>query len=95
LETGEWLADDANRDEAVERMAVVSENPETVIEEAFSTFGSRFPTTCDEMMPMESYDFLIDLQVELGNLEEDFPATDLIDTSVCEEAEELLAEEGS
>ena len=95
LETGEWLADDANRDEAVERMAVVSENPEAVIEEAFSTFGSRFPTTCDEMMPMESYDFLIDLQVELGNLEEDFPATDLIDTSVCEEAEELLAEEGS
>jgi NitT/TauT family transport system substrate-binding protein len=95
LETGEWLADDANREEAIERMAVVSENPEAVIEEAFSTFGSRFPTTCDEMMPLESYDFLIDLQVELGNLEEDFPATDLIDTSVCEEAEALLAEEGS
>jgi ABC-type nitrate/sulfonate/bicarbonate transport system substrate-binding protein len=95
LKVGEWLADDANREEAIERMAVVSEQPESVIEEAYSTFGSRFPTTCDEMMPMESYDFLIDLQVELGNLEEDFPATDLIDTSVCEEAAELLAEEGS
>ena len=95
LKVGEWLADDANRDEAIERMAVVSEQPESVIEEAYSTFGSRFPTTCDEMMPMESYDFLIDLQVELGNLEEDFPATDLIDTSVCEEAAERLAEEGS
>ncbi|MDQ4059233.1 MAG: ABC transporter substrate-binding protein [Actinomycetota bacterium] len=94
LKVGEWLADDANRDEAIERMAVVSENPESVIEEAYSTFGSRFPTTCDEMMPMESYEFLIDLQVELGNLEEAFPATELIDTSVCEEAEELLAEEG-
>ena len=43
---------------------------------------------------MESYEFLIDLQVELGNLEEDFPATDLIDTSVCEEAAELHAEQG-
>ena len=95
LKVGEWLADDANRDEAIERMAVVSENPESVIEEAYSTFGSRFPTSCDEMMPMESYEFLIDLQVELGNLEEAFPPTDLIDTSVCEEAEEMLAEEGS
>ncbi|MGH2701131.1 MAG: ABC transporter substrate-binding protein [Actinomycetota bacterium] len=95
LKVGEWLADDANREEAIERMAVVSEQPEAVIEEAYSTFGSRFPTTCDEMMPMESYDFLIDLQVELGNLAEDFPATDLIDTSVCEEAAALLAEEGS
>ncbi len=94
LKVGEWLADDANRDEAIERMAVVSENPESVIEEAYSTFGSRFPTSCDEMMPTESYEFLIDLQVELGNLEEAFPVTDLIDTSVCEEAEELLAEEG-
>jgi ABC-type nitrate/sulfonate/bicarbonate transport system substrate-binding protein len=95
LRVGEWLADDANREEAIERMAVVSEQPEAVIEEAYSTFGSRFPTNCDEMMPLESYDFLIDLQVELGNLTEDFPATDLIDTSVCEEAEALLAEEDS
>ena len=95
LKVGQWLADDANRDEAIERMAVVSENPESVIEEAYSTFGSRFPTTCDEMMPMESYEFLIQLQVELGNLEEAFPATELIDTSLCEEAEERLAEEGS
>jgi ABC-type nitrate/sulfonate/bicarbonate transport system substrate-binding protein len=95
LRVGEWLADDANREEAIERMAVVSEQPEAVIEEAYSTFGSRFPTTCDEMMPLESYDFLIDLQVELGNLAEDFPATDLIDASLCEEAEALLAEEGS
>ena len=94
LRVGEWLADEGNREEAIERMAVVSEQPESVIEEAYETFGSRFPKTCDEMMPLESYDFLIDLQVELGNLAEDFPATDLIDTSLCEEAEALL-EEGS
>jgi ABC-type nitrate/sulfonate/bicarbonate transport system substrate-binding protein len=95
LKTGEWLADEANREEAIEQMAIVSEQPEAVIEEAYSTFGSRFPTTCDEMMPMESYNFVIELQVELGNLEEAFPPIDLIDTSLCEEAEELLAEEGS
>ena len=76
-------------------MALVSEQPESVIQEAYSTFGSRFPASCDEMMPLEAYDFLIELQVELGNLEEAFPATDLIDTSLCEEAEDLLAEEGS
>jgi ABC-type nitrate/sulfonate/bicarbonate transport system substrate-binding protein len=95
LKTGEWLADETNRDEAIQRMAVVSENPESVIEEAFNTFGSRFPTTCDEMMPLEAYNFLIELQVELGNLEEPFPATELIDKSVCMEAEALLAEESS
>ena len=36
-------------------------------------FGNRFPTSCETMIPVESYEFLIDLQVELGNLEEAFP----------------------
>jgi ABC-type nitrate/sulfonate/bicarbonate transport system substrate-binding protein len=92
LRTGVWLDDDANRSEAVTLMAEVSEQPESVIEEAYATFGSNFPASCAEMMPIESYEFLIDLQVELGNLEEPFPATDFVDTSLCEEAEERLAE---
>jgi NitT/TauT family transport system substrate-binding protein len=94
LQTGQWLADEANHDEAVSVMAEVAEVPESVIEEAFSTFGNRFPTSCDTMIPLESYEFLIDLQVQLGNLEEAFPPEDLIDTSVCEDAEALV-EEGS
>jgi NitT/TauT family transport system substrate-binding protein len=94
LRTGRWLADEGNHDEAVAEMARVAEVPETVIEEAFTTYGNRFPTSCDTMIPLESYEFLIDLQVELGNLDEPFAPEDLIDTSVCEDAEALLEEQG-
>jgi NitT/TauT family transport system substrate-binding protein len=94
LRTGRWLADEGNHDEAVSVMAEVAEVPESVIEEAFTTFGNRFPTSCDTMIPLESYEFLIDLQVELGNLEEPFEVTELIDTTVCDEAEALLEEQG-
>ncbi len=94
LRTGRWLNDEANHDEAVTLMAEVGEVPEAVMEEAFSTYGSRFPDSCDTMIPLESYEFLIDLQVELGNLGEAFTATDLVDTSVCDDAEALLDEQG-
>jgi ABC-type nitrate/sulfonate/bicarbonate transport system substrate-binding protein len=94
LRTGRWLNDPANHDEAVTLMAEVGEVPESVMEESISTFGSRFPDTCETMIPIASYEFLIDLQVELGNLAEPFPATDLVDTSVCEDAEALLEEQG-
>ena len=94
LRTGRWLNDEANHDEAVTLMAEVGEVPEAVMEEAFTTYGSRFPDSCETMIPLESYEFLIDLQVELGNLEEAFTATDLVDTSVCEDAEALLDEQG-
>ncbi len=94
LRTGRWLNDPANHDEAVTLMAEVGEVPESVMEESISTFGSRFPDSCETMIPIASYEFLIDLQVELGNLAEPFPATDLVDTSVCEDAEALLEEQG-
>jgi ABC-type nitrate/sulfonate/bicarbonate transport system substrate-binding protein len=94
LRTGKWLNDEANHEEAVTTMARVGEVPEAVMEEAFSTYGSRFPDSCDTMIPIDSYEFLIDLQVQLGNLSEAFPATDLVDVSVCEDAEALLAEQG-
>ena len=94
LRTGRWLNDPANHDEAVALMAEVGEVPESVMEESISTFGSRFPESCETMIPIESYEYLIDLQVELGNLAEPFPATDLVDTSVCEDAEALLEEQG-
>ena len=95
LRTGRWLADEANHDEAVTVMAEISEQPEAVIEEALTTFGNRFPTSCDTMIPVESYQYLIDLQVELGNLEASFPAEDFLDTSVCAEAEESLDAEAA
>jgi ABC-type nitrate/sulfonate/bicarbonate transport system substrate-binding protein len=94
LRTGRWLNDEANHDEAVSLMAEVGEVPDAVMEEAFTTYGSRFPDSCETMIPMESYQFLIDLQVDLGNLEESFAPTDLVDTSVCADAEALLEEQG-
>ena len=94
LRTGKWLNDEANHAEAVTVMAKVSEQPEAVIEEAFTAYGSRFPDSCETMIPIDSYEFLIDLQVELGNLQEAFTASDLVDISVCEDAEALLAEQG-
>jgi ABC-type nitrate/sulfonate/bicarbonate transport system substrate-binding protein len=94
LRTGRWLNDEANHDEAVRLMAEVGEVPEAVMEEAFTTYGSRFPDSCDTMIPLESYEFLIDLQVQLGNLAEAYPATDLVDTTVCDDAEALLTEQG-
>jgi len=94
MRTARWMSDEANRAEAVTLMAEVSEQPESVIEESLDTFGNRWPTSCDTMIPLESYQFLIDLQVDLGNLEEPFDPTELIDTSVCEEAEARLTEQG-
>jgi ABC-type nitrate/sulfonate/bicarbonate transport system substrate-binding protein len=94
LRTGRWLNDPANHDEAVSLMAEVGEVPDAVMEEAFTTYGSRFPDSCETMIPLDSYQFLIDLQVELGNLEEPFDPTELVDTSVCADAEALLDEQG-
>jgi NitT/TauT family transport system substrate-binding protein len=93
LRTGRWLSDEANREDAISVMAEVSEQPEAVIEEALDTFGNRFPTSCDTMIPVESFEFLIQLQVDLGNLEEPYPVEDFLDTSVCAEAEQQLDEE--
>ena len=93
LETNRWLKDPANRDEAIEAMAEVSEQPVAVIEKAIDEYGFRFPTTCDEALDLKAFQFLIDQQAELGNIEEPYPAEDLVDTSICDEAEQMLDEQ--
>ncbi len=95
LETNRWLRDPANREEAIEAMAEVSEQPVSVIEKAVEAYGFRFPTDCAEALDLEAFQFLIDQQAELGNLEEPYPAEELVDTSVCEEAEQLVEEQAS
>ena len=92
LETNRWLKDPANREEAVTAMAEVSEQPVEVIENAIEEYGFRFPTTCAEALDPAAFQFLIDQQTELGNLEESYPADELVDQSVCTEAEELVEE---
>jgi ABC-type nitrate/sulfonate/bicarbonate transport system substrate-binding protein len=95
LQTGQWLQDESNRDEAIQVMGEVSEQPENVVVEAFELFGSRFPATCDEALDLEAYQYLIDLQADLGNLPEAYTAEDLVDVSVCADAETLNSEQGA
>ncbi|HXF56217.1 MAG TPA: ABC transporter substrate-binding protein [Actinomycetota bacterium] len=92
LESNRWLVDPANKDRAVAAMAEVSEQPEDVVRQAYETYGTRFPTSCDEALNPEAYEFLIDLQVQLGNLEQPYPVEELVDPSVCQDAEQLVAE---
>jgi ABC-type nitrate/sulfonate/bicarbonate transport system substrate-binding protein len=92
LESNRWLKDEANRDEAISAMAEVSEQPEEVIEKAIAEYGFRFPTTCAEALDPKAFQFLIDQQASLGNLPESYPAEDLVDQSVCTEAEAMVEE---
>ncbi len=90
LEAGAWLQDPANRDEAIRLIAQISEDTEATVIEAYDTFGSQFPETCAAALPLDSFQFLIDLQVQMGNIAASYPATDLVDLSVCADAETLL-----
>ena len=45
-----------------------------------------------EALDLKAFQFLIDQQAELGNIEEPYPAEDLVDTSICDEAEQMLDE---
>jgi len=92
LESNRWLVDPANKDEAIVAIADVSEQPEDVVRQAYETFGTHFPTGCDEALNPDAFQFLIDLQVELGNLEQPYPVDELVDPSVCQDAEQLVAE---
>lgn len=92
LESNAWLVDPANEEEAIDVIAEVSEQPVEVVQEAYDTFGANFPDTCEEALNLDAYQYLIDLQVELGNLEESYEAAELVDTSVCEDAAALVEE---
>jgi NitT/TauT family transport system substrate-binding protein len=94
LRANRWLRDPANKDTAIQTISKVSEQDEDVVTEAYTTFGDKFPTTCAEALRPEAFEFLIDLQVQLKNLKQPFPASDLVDPSVCTAAEELLTQQG-
>jgi ABC-type nitrate/sulfonate/bicarbonate transport system substrate-binding protein len=89
-----WLRDPANKEQAVTTIAKVSEQDEAVVAQAYDQFATKFPTTCDEALRPAAYEFLIKLQVDLGNLKQAFPVTDLVDPSICAEAEALLTKQG-
>lgn len=92
LESNQWLVDEANKDEAIQIIAEVSEQPEAVVQEVYETFGANFPDSCEEALNLDAFQYLIDLQVELGNLEEPYDPAELVDASVCEDAAALVEE---
>jgi ABC-type nitrate/sulfonate/bicarbonate transport system substrate-binding protein len=94
LRANRWLADPANKAEAIKAIAKVSEQDEDVVTEAYGAFGDKFPTSCDQALRPAALEFVIDLQVKLGNLKQKYPVTDLVDTSICSAAEELLTKQG-
>jgi ABC-type nitrate/sulfonate/bicarbonate transport system substrate-binding protein len=94
LRTNRWLADPANKDEAVKKIAEVSEQDEDVVTEAYDIFSTKFPVNCQQALRPEAYEFVIDLQVQLKNLKQAFPVGDLVDTTICTEAEALLTKQG-
>jgi len=94
LRAGRWLKDPANRDQAITEIMKITEFPEDIVVLAYEGYAAYFPTTCEEALPMSSFQFLIDLQVTAGNMAESYPASDVVDLSVCQDAEVLLAEQG-
>lgn len=95
LESNAWLVDPANRDEAIGLIAEVSENSEEVVTEVYDTFATNFPATCEEALPEKAFQFLIDLQLELGNLKKAISVQDLVDQSVCQDAAALVEQNAS
>lgn len=94
LRANRWISDPANREDAIAAIAKVSEQSEATVEEAYDLFVDNFPTTCEEALPPEAFEFLIDLQVDLGNLQQPFEVDELVDSSICQEAEALLEDQG-
>lgn len=95
LESNAWLVDPANRAEAIPLISEISEQSEEVVTEVYDTFAKNFPDTCERALPEKAYEFLIDLQLELGNLAEPVEVSDLVDQSVCQDATKLVAERAS
>lgn len=94
MRTNRWLADPANKDRAIEVIAKVSEQDKDVVTEAYASFATKFPTNCQQALRPEAFEFVIDLQVQLKNLDQKFAVDELVDTSICAEAEQLLTRQG-
>jgi len=97
-----WLHPDAgNRDEATRIGEELSgaewgdpERGAEVFEIGYDAYAENFPTTCDEAYPESAIEFTINLQAELGNLEEDVTFEDVIDMDICRAGEALADEHG-
>ena len=90
LQAGAWIQDPANKEDAAARVIEITQQTPGIILQAFEDFGTNFPATCAQQLPLAAYEGLMDFQITAGNLDETYPVTDLVDLSVCRDAEILL-----
>ena len=90
LKANQWMTDPANREEVIELANRVTERDLDIMEFAYDRYAEKWPSSCEQGFNESMFDFTIDLQVELGNLDEPIAMDDVIDRSICEDAEELL-----
>lgn len=91
LKANRWLVDPANKDAFLEKVVELTVLDEQLAADMYDVFGTVFPTSCDEALSEDSFQRLIDVETELGNLETILTFTDIVDRSICDDGEELLS----
>jgi len=90
LAANRYITDPANRDQVIEAAAQVTERDAEIIEFAYDRYAEKFPATCEDGFRQESLEFTVDLQVQQGNLAEPIAVEEVIDPTICADAEALL-----
>lgn len=90
LATEQYMSDPTNREEVIDLGTSLSTRPRGVIEEAYDLYS--YPTTCAEGLDPAKFEHTAQLQVDLGEMETVPAYEELVDASVCEDAEALLGE---
>lgn len=92
LKTNRWMKDPANKDELIPLAAEIAAIPEDIAEDTYEIFIDAFPETCAEALPEQAFDYIIELQQELGNLEGALSYEEVVRSDICEAGEALLDE---
>lgn len=90
LATNRWMQDPANQEEMLDVAARITERDRDIMAYAYDIYVENFPTTCDEALSESSFEYSMNLQVELGEMPSPVSYDDVIDRSICEDAEALL-----
>lgn len=94
IKTNRFLVDPANRDEVISMAVELSGWDESIVTPAYESYNENWPTTCQEALNPDSFEFLNQSQIDLGNLDEPVPYDELVAFDVCQEAEALLEAAG-
>jgi len=90
MKANRWMQDPANKEEMLDLAAEVTQRDREIMEFAYDRYVDQFPEDCAEALDEDSYMFTQDVQLELGNLDEPVSYDQIVDTTVCDDAEQLL-----